>query len=172
VPLSLAFVAALTFVVAVLVSFILALNRRDTRMNFSNLLNEPVLIGVAIRATILAVAAFGFKITVDQIAAVMLAVEAVLALVTRAMVAPNKLVQERMDEGRHPVTGESMPAPTGNSTEKQAPTVADGMLPSGMLAVKTDGSILTEEERQSGAWGEITTSSDIASGRRVFSKIR
>jgi hypothetical protein len=154
-------VAVFVFAALVLVSFILALNRRDTRMNFSNLLNEPVLIGVAIRATILAVAAFGFKITVDQIAAVMLAVEAVLALVTRAMVAPNKLVQERMDEGRHPVTGESMPAPT----------VADALLPSGMIAVKPDGSLLTEAERTTGKWVDVSTSEDLKKGRRMFAPL-
>ena len=47
---------------------------------------EPVLIAGAIRAVILVGTAFGLDWTAEQIAAVMLAVEAVLAAVTRQTV--------------------------------------------------------------------------------------
>lgn len=63
-----------------------------------NLLNEPVLIGGAIRAVILAAMAFGFTVTPEQLGAVMLAVEAVLALATRAFVTPNHLAEARVDQ--------------------------------------------------------------------------
>lgn len=47
---------------------------------------EPVAIGVAIRALILCGMAFGLHVTVEQLAAVMVAVESVLALFTRGSV--------------------------------------------------------------------------------------
>lgn len=49
---------------------------------------EPVAIAAALRAVLLAVMAFGVGVSGAQLAAVMLAVEAVLALVTRARVTP------------------------------------------------------------------------------------
>ena len=53
---------------------------------------EPVAIAGAIRAVILCAVAFGLKWSPEQIAAVMLAVEAVLTLVTRqSVVTPNTL---------------------------------------------------------------------------------
>ena len=52
------------------------------------LLKEPVLIASAIRALLLAVVAFGPVLSADQIAALMVFVEAILALVTRALVTP------------------------------------------------------------------------------------
>lgn len=64
--------------------------------------NEPVLIGGAIRAVILAAVAFGLTVTPEQLAALMLAVEAVLALVTRALVTPNQLAEARVAEGLSP----------------------------------------------------------------------
>jgi hypothetical protein len=45
---------------------------------------------------------FGWTLTVEQIASVMLAVEAVLALVTRALVTPNQLAEARVAEGGSP----------------------------------------------------------------------
>jgi hypothetical protein len=66
------------------------------------LLNEPVLIGTAIRAVVLAGMAFGLQITPEQLAAVMLAIEAVLALVTRTLVTPNQLAEARVDAGGRP----------------------------------------------------------------------
>ena len=66
------------------------------------LLNEPVLIGGAIRAVILAAVAFGLDVTPEQLAALMLAVETVLALVTRALVTPNQLAEARVAEGLSP----------------------------------------------------------------------
>ncbi len=68
----------------------------------TRLLNEPVLIGAAIRAVILAAVAFGFDVTAEQVAALMVAVESVMALVTRAMVVPNKLAEERVAAGGSP----------------------------------------------------------------------
>lgn len=50
---------------------------------------EPVAIGAAIRAIILVAVAFGLKWSVEQIAAIMLAVEAVLVVFTRQSVTPN-----------------------------------------------------------------------------------
>jgi len=64
--------------------------------------NEPVMIGGAIRAILLAFMAFGTHITPEQLAAVMLAVEAVLALVTRALVTPNQLAEQRVALGGSP----------------------------------------------------------------------
>lgn len=64
--------------------------------------NEPVLLGTAIRAIILAGIAFGLNVTPEQLAAVMLAVEAVLALITRAVVTPNHLAEARVDAGGRP----------------------------------------------------------------------
>ncbi|MGE0590919.1 MAG: hypothetical protein AB7G23_03065 [Vicinamibacterales bacterium] len=49
---------------------------------------EPVLIAAAIRATLLAIISFGVGLTEAQVAATMLAVEAILAVVTRARVTP------------------------------------------------------------------------------------
>lgn len=68
----------------------------------NRLLNEPVLIAGAVRAIILAAMAFGVGITVEQLGALMLAVEAVLAMVTRAVVTPNQLAEARVDAGGRP----------------------------------------------------------------------
>lgn len=66
------------------------------------LLSEPVLIGAAIRAVILAVSAFGFEMSPERMAALMGAVEAVLALFTRAVVTPNQLAEARVAAGGSP----------------------------------------------------------------------
>ena len=66
------------------------------------LLNESVLIGAAIRAVILSAVTFGLAITAEQIAALMVAVEAVMALITRALVTPNTLAEERVAAGGSP----------------------------------------------------------------------
>lgn len=50
---------------------------------------EPVVWGAAIRAVILVGTAFGLKWTAEQIAAIMLAVEAIFAIFTRKAVTPN-----------------------------------------------------------------------------------
>lgn len=71
-------------------------------MDPKRLLNEPVLIASAIRAVILAGATFGVDISPEQIAALMIAVEAVLALVTRALVVPNQLAEARVEAGNRP----------------------------------------------------------------------
>lgn len=68
------------------------------------LLNEPVLLGAAVRAIVFAAMAFGLDVTVDQLAAVMAAVEAVLALATRALVTPNQLAEARVAAGGSPTT--------------------------------------------------------------------
>lgn len=67
-----------------------------------NLLNEPILLGTAIRAGILAGVAFGLMVTPEQLAAIMLVVEALLALATRAFVTPNHLAEARVDAGGRP----------------------------------------------------------------------
>lgn len=56
---------------------------------------EPVAIAAAVRAVILCAVAFGLKWTPEQIAAVMLATEAVLAVVTRQSVTPNQTVKDQ-----------------------------------------------------------------------------
>lgn len=53
-----------------------------------NLRFEPVAVAAAIRAVLLAAVAFGLSWTVEQIAAFMIAVEAVFAVVTRSKVTP------------------------------------------------------------------------------------
>jgi len=68
----------------------------------NRLFNEPVLIGAAIRAVIYAGIQFGWKISIDQLGALMIAVEAVLAVVTRALVTPNQLAEARVAEGLSP----------------------------------------------------------------------
>jgi hydrogenase-4 membrane subunit HyfE len=67
-----------------------------------SLLNEPVVIGTAIRAVLLAAMAFGLNWSAEQLAAIMLAVEAVLALITRALVTPNQLAEQRVAAGGSP----------------------------------------------------------------------
>lgn len=71
-------------------------------MDFGRLLNEPALLAGTIRAVILAGTAFGLNWTAEQIASVMLAVEAVLTLATRALVTPNQLAEARVDAGLRP----------------------------------------------------------------------
>lgn len=66
------------------------------------LLNEPVLLGAAIRLTLIAVMAFGAHMTMEQVAAIMAAVEAILALLTRAFVTPNHLAEARVAAGGSP----------------------------------------------------------------------
>lgn len=73
----------------------------DTKDYMSRLLNEPILIATAIRACILAGTAFGLNWTGEQVAQVMLAVEAVTALV-RQMVTPNQLAEHRVNMGGRP----------------------------------------------------------------------
>ena len=68
----------------------------------TRLLNETSLIAGAIRAIILAAAAFGLDWTGEQIAALMIAVEAVLSLATRALVTPNNLAEARVALGGSP----------------------------------------------------------------------
>lgn len=67
----------------------------------SRLLNEPVLIATAVRSCILAGTAFGLDWTGEQIATVMLAVEAVTAVV-RQLVTPNQLAEARVNMGGRP----------------------------------------------------------------------
>ena len=71
-------------------------------MDPKRLLNEPVLIGAAIRLSLIAAIAFGLNMTEDQMLALMAALEAILALVTRALVVPNQLAEARVDAGFRP----------------------------------------------------------------------
>lgn len=68
----------------------------------NRLLNEPILLGAAIRATLLAAVAFGFTISPEQIAALMIAVEAILTWLTRSFVTPNHIAEARVDAGGRP----------------------------------------------------------------------
>jgi hypothetical protein len=69
--------------------------------------NEPVLLAGAIRAVLYSAMLFGLNITEQQLGGVILAVEAVSALITRTFVTSEKLINERVAEGRHPFTGEA-----------------------------------------------------------------
>lgn len=62
--------------------------------------SEPVMITAALRAIILAGTAFGLDWTGEQVAAVMLAVELVIAVFTRARVTPNASVPPSVNAGR------------------------------------------------------------------------
>ena len=57
---------------------------------------EPALIAAAVRACVLAATAFGLEWTGEQVAALMLAVEAVLAVFVRQSVTPNVDVRSRV----------------------------------------------------------------------------
>jgi len=64
---------------------------------FMQILKEPVLFAGAIRAILLAVMAFGLEVSVEQLAAVMLALEVVLDFLTRAVSTP--VVDPKPEEG-------------------------------------------------------------------------
>lgn len=69
----------------------------------SRLLNEPVLIGGAIQAVIGFLIIMGWvRMTDAQVGALMIAVNAVLVLVVRALVTPNQLAEHRVDMGGRP----------------------------------------------------------------------
>lgn len=72
---------------------------------FERLAHEPAALASAVRAVLYAVVAYGAHLSEAQIGTTMLAVEAVLLLFTRQSVVPTSLVQERVDEGRNPLTG-------------------------------------------------------------------
>ena len=61
---------------------------------WQQILKEPVAIGMVIRSGVLLLGAFGFEITSGQLAAIMVFVEAVLALLTRASVTPNASIPD------------------------------------------------------------------------------
>lgn len=56
---------------------------------------EPVAIAAIVRTGILLLVAFGFKLSVEQIAAVMAFTEAILGLITRQSVTPNQKVADQ-----------------------------------------------------------------------------
>ena len=84
----------------------------------TRLLNEPVLIGAAIRAVILAAVTFGLTVTAEQIAALMVAVEAVMALITRAIVTPNKLAEARVAAGGSPTVSQTDAQSVSDATRR------------------------------------------------------
>lgn len=65
---------------------------------------EPVAWMAALRAVIALVAAFGFELSGEQVAAIIVFAEAVLALITRSQVTPNRTVDERLDNQRAALT--------------------------------------------------------------------
>lgn len=67
---------------------------------------EPVAVAGAIRAIILCAVAFGLKWTADQVAATMLAVEAILTVVTRQSVTANTNVAARIENAKVIVAAE------------------------------------------------------------------
>ena len=93
---------------------------------FERIRNNPVLVAAAVRAIILAATSFGLKWTIEQVAQLMLAVEAVLAVATRAVVSPTK----KNDKPQGPpgpsdddLTGQRIRVPPKSSP----PTSADTM---------------------------------------------
>lgn len=65
---------------------------------------EPVLWMALVRAVIAALGAFGFNLSGEQVAGLVLLSEAVLSFVTRAQVTPNARVEERLDNQRSALT--------------------------------------------------------------------
>lgn len=65
---------------------------------------EPVLWMGVVRAIIALLAAFGFELTSEQMATLIIATEAVLALITRSQVTPNAQVAKQLDAQRSVLT--------------------------------------------------------------------
>lgn len=55
---------------------------------------EPVAIAALVRAVVLCATAFGLKLSAEQIAGIMLVVEAILGIITRQSVTPNQTVAD------------------------------------------------------------------------------
>jgi hypothetical protein len=72
----------------------------------NRLLNEPVLLGSAVRAIVVVLLYF-IGTSVQGSALVLTAVEAVLMLVTRALVTPNQLAEERVAAGQSPTVSKA-----------------------------------------------------------------
>lgn len=68
----------------------------------TRLFNEPALVSAVVNTGMLALIAFGLSLTEPQMLAVMAFVNAVLALVVRALVTPNQLAEHRVDMGGRP----------------------------------------------------------------------
>jgi len=64
--------------------------------------NEPVAIAAALRAVLAAAAGFGFDLTGEQVALLVVAVEAVSNLFVRQAVTPNGLAEYRVSRGGSP----------------------------------------------------------------------
>ncbi len=64
--------------------------------------NEPVALAAIIRGVILASAAFELGLTSEILVGIMVVVEALVALVTRAVVTPNGLAEYRVSRGGRP----------------------------------------------------------------------
>lgn len=65
----------------------------------------PVAWASLVRSIILCATAFGFHLTADQIASLMLVVESVLAVLTHQAVTPNNRVSSVLVENQNEVTG-------------------------------------------------------------------
>jgi len=71
----------------------------------NRLLNEPVVIAGAIQSVIgFAIVMGWLKMTDVQIGSMMMAINAVLGLLVRAVVTPNQLAEARVDAGGRPTT--------------------------------------------------------------------
>ena len=70
---------------------------------------EPALITSAVRAALYCAVLFGLPLTDEQTAGVLLAVEAVLALITRAVVTPaSEVVAQKTPDAVVPVAGPAL----------------------------------------------------------------
>lgn len=77
---------------------------------------EPALITSAVRALLYCAVLFGLALSTEQMAGVVLAVETVLAIITRATVTPSSEVVATKREGQTvPVAGPALPSvPNGD----------------------------------------------------------
>ncbi|WP_181312454.1 hypothetical protein [Nocardioides campestrisoli] len=72
---------------------------------FQRITREPALITGAVRAVLYSAVLFGLPLTDEQSAGLLLALEAVLVLVTRAVVTPSSEVVAQAKPGELPVAG-------------------------------------------------------------------
>jgi hypothetical protein len=89
---------------------------------WKRIFNEPVMLGTVIRTGLLMLMAFGVGLTMVQLAAVMVFVESLTALTTRAYVTPNHLAEQRVAMGNSPTT------PLTNEQKSNLPPAASILL--------------------------------------------
>ncbi len=82
---------------------------------WKRIFNEPVALGSLIRSGIALAVAFGFNVTAEQTALLIVFVEAVAGVVTRTFVTPNHLAEARVARGDSPTNQDPPPPLTAES---------------------------------------------------------